>query len=192
MSKLPQFAYIPDPLKSGAVIPSDEPCACCGETRGYLCKIPPNTEEGIENLCPWCVADGTAAAIFDPEFTDPIAFEKNNLPLETIRIISTRTPAYTLPLDPDADDQWPVHCEDACVYLGELSTTDSDMIPDEAKEEFRQRYALSDKEFQQLIYHDDPSKNRTALHRFQCRKCGVIRLVQTAPEPVCSAIEALK
>ena len=56
---LPSFRYHPDPLASGSIVKSDRPCIVCEQQRGYLYDVTPYGEaEDIEDICPWCIADG--------------------------------------------------------------------------------------------------------------------------------------
>ena len=71
---LPAFRYHPDPVRSGSVVASDDPCACCGQARGYLYAGPLYGEETEARVCPWCIADGTAHESLGAEFVDSEAF----------------------------------------------------------------------------------------------------------------------
>jgi len=67
---LPVFRYHPDPVATGAIVRSDVACACCGEATGFAYDGPwyaTHDPDGV--ICPWCIADGRAAARFDAEFT---------------------------------------------------------------------------------------------------------------------------
>lgn len=73
---VPTFRYHPDPVASGSVRASPVPCRCCGLARGWLYTGPVYAEEALdEALCPWCIADGTAAARFGASFVDDAAFD---------------------------------------------------------------------------------------------------------------------
>jgi uncharacterized protein len=66
---LPHFPYHRDPVDSGSIKESDAECDCCGASRGVIydgvtyCRESPT-------LCPWCIADGSAAKKFDATFFD--------------------------------------------------------------------------------------------------------------------------
>ncbi len=66
---LPHFPYHRDPVASGSVESSDATCDCCGQSRGVIysgvtyCREQPT-------LCPWCIADGSAAGKYDATFFD--------------------------------------------------------------------------------------------------------------------------
>src|SRR6266487_2219862 len=58
----------PDPRGTGSVTESDARCQTCGAARGYIYTGPIYPIEELDQvLCPWCIADGTAAAKFDDQ-----------------------------------------------------------------------------------------------------------------------------
>ena len=73
--ELPIFPYHRDPIDSGSVYKSDELCECCNKNRGVLYKGVTYSRNKPKNLCPWCIADGSAlkkydASFFDADFVD--------------------------------------------------------------------------------------------------------------------------
>jgi len=63
-------------------------------------------EELRECLCPWCIADGTAAARFEASFTD-IYDVPDGVGADVIEIIMTRTPGFS----GWQQEHWMFHCE---------------------------------------------------------------------------------
>lgn len=114
MSALPAFRYHPDPLRSGSVEASDADCRCCGRARGYVYTGPVyaavNDLDGA--LCPWCIADGSAARKFDASFVDAEAFPEG-LPEAIVEEVSLRTPGYSA----WQQEAWPVCCDDAAAFM---------------------------------------------------------------------------
>ena len=114
MPRLPEFRYHPDPLATGSVIASPDPCLACGQSRGYLYDGPIYTEDGVDGaLCPWCIADGSAADKFAATFVDSEAFPEG-VPESAIDEITTRTPGYSA----WQSERWPACCGDATVFHG--------------------------------------------------------------------------
>lgn len=110
---LPVFKYHPDPLKSGSVAASDEACRCCGQARGYVYTGPVYSAEDLgEALCPWCIADGSAAEKLDAEFVDAACFP-DDTPEAALEEITRRTPGYSA----WQGEQWPACCGDAAAFL---------------------------------------------------------------------------
>lgn len=65
---LPAFRYHPDPVATGSVIPSNAECRICGEARGFIYTGPSYGDEGLtDEVCPWCIADGSAHDESDAE-----------------------------------------------------------------------------------------------------------------------------
>jgi uncharacterized protein CbrC (UPF0167 family) len=110
---LPDFRYHPDPVASGSVIESDRECRCCGRARGYVYSGPAYCEEDVdEELCPWCIADGTAAGQLDATFVDSEAFG-DEVPEAAVEEIMERTPGYAA----WQSEVWPACCGDATAFL---------------------------------------------------------------------------
>jgi hypothetical protein len=59
---LPDFPYHPDPLATGSIEESPADCVSCGRARGFVYTGSVYAVEEAEPLCPWCIADGSAAA----------------------------------------------------------------------------------------------------------------------------------
>jgi hypothetical protein len=63
------FRYHPDPVATGEVVASSEECSVCHIARGFVYVGPIYAIDQVEGVCPWCIADGTAAAKLDAEFS---------------------------------------------------------------------------------------------------------------------------
>jgi uncharacterized protein len=112
---LPLFRYHPDPVATGSVVPSVSPCLACGRARGFTYVGPVYAvEEPTDGLCPWCIADGTAASAFDAEFTDAALDVPTDIAVSVIDELLRRTPGY----NSWQQDRWLYHCADACAFLG--------------------------------------------------------------------------
>lgn len=114
---LPITKYHPDPVATGNVRAADStPCLCCNRIRGYIYTGPAYSERFHHlsgALCPWCVADGSAAKRFQAEFTDIGAIDAD-LPADVLTELATRTPGF----DAIQQETWLAHCDDAAAYLG--------------------------------------------------------------------------
>ncbi|WP_208533113.1 CbrC family protein, partial [Pseudomonas aeruginosa] len=69
---LPHFRYHPEPLASSSIEASATTCQCCGKARGYVYTGSPYSRHELPpgSLCPWCIADGSAAARYEASFSD--------------------------------------------------------------------------------------------------------------------------
>ena len=93
------------------------PCACCGKERGYLYTGPLHgrATDGLEDsLCPWCIADGSAAERFGVSFVDVGWGVPAAVPTAVLEELTQRTPSFTA----WQQERWLYHCDDAAVYIG--------------------------------------------------------------------------
>ena len=72
-----------------------QPCLCCNRIRGYIYTGPAYSERfhylsGC--LCPWCVADGSAAKQFGAEFTDTGTLD--DVPKAVLEELAKRMPGF--------------------------------------------------------------------------------------------------
>jgi uncharacterized protein CbrC (UPF0167 family) len=110
---LPTFRYHPDPLASGSIEKSDTTCVCCNKARGYIYAGPAYCEDEVEDaLCPWCIADGSAAKKLDASFTDPACFPEE-IPKDIVDQIAFRTPGFNA----WQSEKWLACCGDAAAFL---------------------------------------------------------------------------
>jgi len=113
-STLPTFRYHPDPIDTGSITPSDATCAVCDEPRGFVYSGPVYAEDDFEDaICPWCIADGSAAESLGATFMDSEAFP-GDVPKRVIVEISERTPGYSA----WQAEEWPSCCRDAAAFIG--------------------------------------------------------------------------
>ncbi|MGA4837367.1 CbrC family protein [Streptomyces sp. G45] len=111
---LPEFPYHPDPVATGVVVPSGAACTCCGRERGYVYQGPVYAADELGGrLCPWCIADGSAAERFDAHVTSG-ACRGDDVSLEVFAAVDRRTPDFTARQEP----QWFFHCAEGAVFLG--------------------------------------------------------------------------
>lgn len=119
---LPAFPYHPDPVATGSVeINPDKPCLCCNRIRGYVYTGPAYSERfhylsGC--LCPWCIADGSAAKRFQAEFTDTGTLD--GVPDAVVTQLATRTPGFVA----WQQERWLTCCNDAAAYLGRAGSAE--------------------------------------------------------------------
>ena len=110
---LPVFRYHRDPIRTGFVVRSEAVCVCCESARGFVYKGPIRGQiVGLEErLCPWCLADGSAASKFDATFVS--AYSLESLPRVILDEVTRRTPGFFS----WQEEEWPVCCGDASVYV---------------------------------------------------------------------------
>ncbi|MFD4788108.1 CbrC family protein [Streptomyces sp. NPDC058459] len=92
--EIPYFRYHPDPMATGSVVASDAACACRGRERGYVYTGPVYAAEQLGGrLCPWCIADGTAAARYEAQFCGDVVGD--DVSREVLMAIAERTLGFT-------------------------------------------------------------------------------------------------
>lgn len=110
---LPVFRYHNDPLASGSVVVSPKKCKCCKRSRGYVYTGPVYAEKDLEEaLCPWCIADGSAAEKFGATFVDSEAFAEGAAETAMTEIME-RTPGFNA----WQSEQWPSCCGEPAMFI---------------------------------------------------------------------------
>ena len=125
-AQLPTFRYHPDPVATGEVVPSTAECSVCHVARGFVYVGPVYAIEEVEGVCPWCIADGAAAAEFDAEFTDVGWGVPSDVPPAVTEEIAKRTPGFR----GSQQEHWLYHCRDAAAFLGRVGFDDLAHAPE--------------------------------------------------------------
>jgi len=73
--------------------------------------------DNIENLCPFCIANGLAAEKFDAEFVQDAEWSEQTNP-EKDKLLFCQTPGYSS----WQGENWLSCCQDYCAYLGTVGT----------------------------------------------------------------------
>jgi uncharacterized protein len=169
---LPQFNYHLDPVGSEVITASDGACVCCGKSRGAMYVGPAFTtrREVRDNICPWCVADGSAARKFDAYFAGAQALLKAGIAREIVDEVTKRTPGYFC----WQSDQWQAHCNDACVFHGDATVEDVANASRDTIEAWKAEYNMKDQDWARLSDGYEP-KGHSAFYKFLCRHCGAVR-----------------
>lgn len=119
-SGLPEFRYHVDPLASGSIEASSTKCACCQKARGFIYTGPVYAEDELDDaLCPWCIADGSAAKKFEAEFVSDEAFA-DGTSQEIIQTICERTPGFNA----WQTEQWPSCCDEPAAFVTPAGSED--------------------------------------------------------------------
>ena len=116
---LPSFRYHADPVATGSVVPSDNECVCCEQARGYIYTGPVYSEDDHEDdICPWCIADGSAHQKLGVEFTDAAGVggygDWDDVPTAVSDEVACRTPGFT----GWQDAKWFTCCKDGACFIG--------------------------------------------------------------------------
>ena len=166
---LPDFPYHPDPVATGSLVRSGTTCVACGRLRGWVYVGPVFAEVELdEHLCPWCIADGSAAARFDATFTDDWG-APDDVPAEVVALVTQRTPGFS----GWQQERWMYHCGDGCAFLGRGGRVELAQRAD-AVEVLRHEHdglGWTAEQVEEYLQRLDPDSPPTA-YLFRCRVCG--------------------
>ena len=146
-------------------------CVSCQRQRGFVYTVPVYAlEELAEALCPWCIADGTAAARFDAEFTDVGFGVRADVPRTVIEEVSRRTPGFV----GWQQEYWLYHCRDATAFTGPAGHADVAAVPEAIRaleDEARNagRSVAEAKDYIESLRRDAPP----TAYLFKCLHCGI-------------------
>ena len=169
---LPVFRYHPDPVATGNVEASPTICACCGRARGFIYVGPVHGESNLDDrLCPWCIADGTAASRLGASFADAHPLAQEAIAQEVIDEVNLRTPSYSS----WQQDAWLTHCNDACEFHGDATVEDVGEASEATKADWRLEYQLTERHWNDITGCYEPQKE-PSFYKFVCRHCGLVRL----------------
>ncbi len=165
--ELPQFKYHPDPVSNKIIVECDFTCSVCNLRRGFVYEGPYYCLEDVENICPWCIKDGSAASKLNVEFA---VFKDLNENLDSQKIdeLIHRTPGYFY----TQEGEWAIHCNDFCAYIEKTKWSRVEELIEDLRfdlEEMQTKLELSD----DIFYEDLRMTNSPLwLQLFKCLPCG--------------------
>ncbi|MFT5137179.1 MAG: hypothetical protein ACI8XV_002216 [Arenicella sp.] len=166
---LPKFKYHPDPISTGAIKSSDEACECCGKTRGFIYTSTIYAEDEIEILCPWCIADGSAAKKYDGMFSDDYPLQQSGVPDDVISEVCERTPGYIS----WQQEEWQSHCGTACEFHGDTEKSELEALAGDSLEIFLKKEMIKSDVWENILENYEKGGN-PAVYKFKCNKCPEI------------------
>jgi uncharacterized protein CbrC (UPF0167 family) len=164
--EIPTFRYHPDPFASGVVEGDNAICDCCGERRSLFYTGPFYAVDEVARLCLWCISDGAAAKKFDGSFVDAAAFGQGELDATVMAELTERTPCYPA----WQQEQWLVHCNDACEFRGYPTKAEVRAASDETKAEWTRHYGLDSGDWEFTVGGFE--SGHAGFYKFVCRHCG--------------------
>ncbi|MGR8931383.1 MAG: CbrC family protein [Gammaproteobacteria bacterium] len=166
---LPRFEYHPDPIATGSFKRSEEICECCNKARGYVYTSIIYAEEEVEFICPWCIADGSAARKFDGLFSDGYSLREAGISEEIISQVCERTPGY----NSWQQEEWLSHCGDACEFHGDAPKSELRALTGEKLDHFLKKEMIKPDLWKKILEHYEEGEN-PAICKFKCRQCGEV------------------
>ncbi|HEV8549222.1 MAG TPA: CbrC family protein, partial [Polyangiaceae bacterium] len=122
-------------------------------------------------LCPWCIADGSAAAKFGATFTDRLGIGDyghwERVPESVLDEVSQRTPGFT----GWQQERWFTCCGDAATFLGRAGREQLTLLGLEALAAIERESGLAGEEWDQYLRLLDRDGSPTA-YLFRCERCG--------------------
>ncbi len=180
-AQLPFFVYHPRAYELDVLEASDIECECCGQQRGWIYSGNVYTIHDVDNVCPWCIADGSAHRKWNASFSQDIegvSIEGNpaidgSAP-EAADEVMHRTPGYTS----WQGATWKTHCGDVCEFHGDISREELGSLTPESEALFRQDDGWLFKHHATLqdLAHNYTPKGDLSIYKFVCRHCGIVRL----------------
>jgi uncharacterized protein CbrC (UPF0167 family) len=170
LPELPRFRYHPDPLATGSLVAADVTCAGCERRRPFTYAGPVYAEANLRKvLCPWCIADGTAAQRFGAQFTDVDWTVPGDVPDAATDEVLHRTPGFV----GWQQERWLHHCGDAAAFLGAAGAAELADLPDalEALRAEARGSRWSPGETDEYLAALDRDGQPTA-YLFRCLVCG--------------------
>jgi len=165
---LPPFRYHPDPLATGSFEARGGVCKSCGLQRNimYVGPVYSRFPDIRGNVCPWCIADGSAHEKFACTFVDD--FPLKDLPQAIILEVTTRTPGFAS----WQQDEWLSHCGDACAFLGDASReTLAKFKAGERRAVFNESTDIDDDDWSKFVSNYAPGGDPSVYH-FRCLSCS--------------------
>jgi uncharacterized protein CbrC (UPF0167 family) len=167
---LPRFLYHPDPVATHVIIARKSECPVCRKRTGYAYEGPFYSVHEVENICPWCIANGAAASTFDGYFIYTHDFEQVLDAAKTDEL-QHRTPGYFF----GSEYYWPVHCGDYCGILRKVKWRDIADLENELFEDL-DRLQVEDG-IDRQAKRDALTGTALWAYLFRCLHCGRFRLV---------------
>jgi uncharacterized protein CbrC (UPF0167 family) len=184
---LPSFRYHPDPVRTGNVVRDDIVCEVCGQQREFSYVGPyvsPDAHyENEDPICPWCIADGSAAEKWQASFVAAgylSAAALAQMSPAALTDLQFRTPSFRCL----QQDRWLDHHGEAAAFLGEVGADEYLRLPPEAQAAVRR--TAGDDPSRPLSDDDQVLRLRAdgdgpAVYVFQCLHCGRYDAFYAAP-----------
>lgn len=169
---LPEFPYHPNAVGHGVVKQKSIICGVCGRARDWAYTGPFYAVRKPEHLCPWCVADGSAAEKYNGTFHDT-SFD-DSASTDSIRAVLTRTPGFSVwnPIP------WPDHHGECCVFVGTVDDESyAPILKIESVRTEAERLARGiSRDWTADDLLDRAWERPITIHLFQCLRCLTYRL----------------
>jgi uncharacterized protein len=169
---LPFFKYHPNPIETGNVIASEDICLCCNQKRGYIYQSSIYTPQDLDgSVCPWCIANGSAAKKFEATFSDDYILVESGISDDIIEEVTKRTPSYIS----WQQEVWLIHCKDVCEFHGDAEEKETKNLDTDTIRTFCFENEIKD-EVGDLTLKNYQKGGNPAIYKFVCRHCNEVKL----------------
>ena len=175
--ELPKFKYSPNSYRIDVFKEEEGTCSICNQHRKIKYGSSFYSAEEPEYICPWCIADGSAAKKYDGEFNDaagvetPLGYESDDELKATfdekIVEVAQRTPSYVS----WQQEVWLSHCNEPCAFLDYADSELISLILHELEADINNAGYDTD-----LIKEHLSKEGSLVGYLFQCLHCGTHRL----------------
>lgn len=174
--ELPKFKYSPNAYSIDVFENVEGICSICQEERHIRYTGSFYSIEEPDYICPWCIADGRAAEMYDGEFNDYCGIEgvspnpkdpKLKISKELLLEITKKTPSYIS----WQQERWMTHCNEPCAFIGYADTETIEPLMEELKDDIENNGYGAD------FIKSSLSKDGSLVgYLFQCLHCNQHRL----------------
>lgn len=167
MDQLPHFTFHPNATATGAIKREPITCSVCHQHRDYAYRGGIYSPRDAGDICPWCVADGSAAAQYEGCFVAD--FEPaSDASLDEVRY---RTPNYIS----WQGEHWLSHHGECCIFLDYVGGDDIRPLIADLQPDLRMWTEEMNCTLEHLLEWLRKDGTLTG-YLFRCRVCGRHRL----------------
>jgi uncharacterized protein CbrC (UPF0167 family) len=120
-------------------------------------------------ICPWCIADGSAAQKFKASFSD-LESLAGKVSDDVINEVQMRTPGFIS----WQQGEWLACCRDACEFHGDAPKAELQALAGGDLMERLHAMNLEASDWDQMVKHYHPGGS-PAVYKFVCRHCRKIQ-----------------
>jgi uncharacterized protein CbrC (UPF0167 family) len=175
--ELPKFKYSPNAYKIDVFKEEEGECSICNQQRSLKYTSSFYSVDEPAYICPWCIADGSAAREYEGEFNDaggverPLEYDSNkavkaSFDTQVIEI-AERTPSYVS----WQQEVWLSHCNEPCAFMDYADSKAIQPILHELEDD------INNAGYDTTLITEHLSKQGSLVgYLFKCLHCGTHRL----------------
>ena len=172
--QLPTFKFHSSAYKNKIVVNSDKKCICCNQQRGYIYSGPVYAIADIrDEICPWCIADGSAHEQFGATFSDEHGIGgfdgDGEINEDDIQEIVCRTPGFS----GWQQETWLAHCGRGADFVGYAGKKELTALGASAIKAIKNNNDwLGSDDAWQDVFNNLSASGSPCCYLFRCIVCG--------------------